>query len=392
MTLDSGKYIDVGRLMVLGLDPRWKKDVKKANYHKNGRPFMYSNALFAALGVIKTITGLSYKNLEGLCKESLGDANAPDHSTIHARINSLDISFDDSNRANIKTHDGETIRFAIDSTGMTPYKRGESIHEKWHVKRGFVKLHVIVDESDGTVLSAKLTDDGKGSGDALQLEELLDDALEKIELQQTGSTECVIQNSDKEQQHQDVELLGDGAYGSRKNVAACKKRNVSPILRLVVTSTTRGAGYGDDWSNLVREQFGCKTKGRRRCKKRSAGLQALWETCLESWTRRRMEKGRMHRGVSGIGQRRGLLICSKPGMFLTTSVQCITNGLKKRSDVLLSSLVLLAASCIRYIIKQYKRPKNHPVVYKSYNPSLVLFLKRCRQSKLCNILSCDSES
>ena len=50
--------------------------------------------LFAALCVIKTITGLSYKNLEGLCKESLGDSNAPDHSTIHARINNLDISFD----------------------------------------------------------------------------------------------------------------------------------------------------------------------------------------------------------------------------------------------------------------------------------------------------------
>lgn len=263
MTLDSKKYIDVGRLMVLGPDPKWKEDVKKANYHKNGHPFVYSNALFAALGVIKTITGLSYKNLEGLCKESLGDANAPDHSTIHARIANLDISFDDSNRANIKTHDGKTIRFAIDSTGMTPYKRGESMHEKWRVKRGFVKLHVIVDESDGMVLSAKLTDDGKGSGDTLQLEELLDDALEKIELQKTGSTECVIQNSDKGQQHQDVELLGDGAYGSRKNVAACKKRNVSPILRLAVTSTTRGYGYGDDWSNLVREQFGCKTKGRR---------------------------------------------------------------------------------------------------------------------------------
>ncbi len=41
-------------------------------------PFMYNDALFAALGVIKTIAGLSYKNLEGLCKEALGDANAPD--------------------------------------------------------------------------------------------------------------------------------------------------------------------------------------------------------------------------------------------------------------------------------------------------------------------------
>ena len=130
---------------------------------------------------------------------------------------------------------------------MTPCRRGESIQAKWHVKRGFVKLHVIVDVSDGTILSAKLTDDGKGSGDSLQLEELLDDALEGV--------------SEGEGRHgagQDrkVDLLGDGAYGSSRNVAACRKRGVVPVLRLNVTSTTRGRGYGDQWGDTVREQLG----------------------------------------------------------------------------------------------------------------------------------------
>ncbi len=41
MTLDSEKYINVGRLMVLGPDPRWKEDVKKANYRKNGYKPVY---------------------------------------------------------------------------------------------------------------------------------------------------------------------------------------------------------------------------------------------------------------------------------------------------------------------------------------------------------------
>lgn len=58
MKLDSKKYLDVGRLMALRTDPKWRDDVKNANRRKNGHPFVYSNALFAVLGVIKTITGL----------------------------------------------------------------------------------------------------------------------------------------------------------------------------------------------------------------------------------------------------------------------------------------------------------------------------------------------
>ena len=156
------------------------------------------------------------------------------------------MSFDNSKLASVKTLYNKTIWLAIGSAGMIPYKHGQSIQAKWHANRGFVKLHIIVDESDSTVLSAKLIDDSTGSGYTLQLEELLDHVLEKAGLQHTDGTECTTQNSDTRQQHPQIELRGDSRYDSRNNVAACKERNVVLLLRLVVTSTiaTRQSSVG----------------------------------------------------------------------------------------------------------------------------------------------------
>ena len=247
MAVDPEKYINTGRLMVLQDDPAWKDDIKKANKHKNGHPFMYSDALFAHLGVIKSITGMSYANLEGVCRQSLGDEFALRHSIIHRRINNMKITFNKSKIARVVTAGGKTIRIAIDSSGMTPYKRGESIQAKWHVSRGFVKLHITTDANTGLILSAKLTDDSKGSGDAAQMEELLDDALENLDIQQDDSSNAC--------PDQEVELLGDGAYGNRGNVTTCIERDITPILRGPVSSTTKAKGHAG-WGDLVRSQFG----------------------------------------------------------------------------------------------------------------------------------------
>ena len=240
MALDPDKYVRVGESMVLKEDPSWRQDIKKANRKKNGHPFAYSDGLFAVLGIIKTLTGASYRNLEGMCRASLG--SAPDHSTIHARLTALDV-FDGTKPARVRTS-GKTIRLAIDSSGMTPYMRGQSIQAKWHIRRGFVKLHIIVDADDGTILSAKLTGDGRGSGDALHLEELLDDALGNVAPGPDGK----------------IELLGDGAYVSRRNISVCRMRNVKPLLRLNVKSTTNGRGHAG-WGDEVRDQLGRDASG-----------------------------------------------------------------------------------------------------------------------------------
>lgn len=257
MALDPKKYVDVGRLLVVPRrTDRQEDELRKANRCKNGRPYLYPDSLFAALAVIKSLTGKAYRNLEGMCSETPDGAGAPDHETIRRRILGMDVSIDGPGASvSDVSRPGRAWRFAIDSTGMTPYSRGECMRDKHHVRRPFCKLHVIADAGDGYILSHVLTGDGKGSGDASHLEHLLDEALEAVGHRPgRGGEEC----GEGARPRPATEIIGDGAYGSRHNVRACGERGVDPVFRFQITTTTGNLGGGRAWSGLVREQLGTK--------------------------------------------------------------------------------------------------------------------------------------
>ncbi len=54
------------------------------------------------------------------------------------------------------------VRLAVDSTGLKQHNRGEWIRHKWKVRRGFVKLHVMVDVDTKKILAVQVTDDRTG--------------------------------------------------------------------------------------------------------------------------------------------------------------------------------------------------------------------------------------
>jgi hypothetical protein len=58
-----------------------------------------------------------------------------------------DIRSHDVNRLDIEIneHVGNDIVIALDSTGIKVANRGEWIHHKWNVRRGYLKIHVPVD-------------------------------------------------------------------------------------------------------------------------------------------------------------------------------------------------------------------------------------------------------
>ena len=85
-----------------------------------------------ALVVVKSMTGLPYRHLQGRLIETLSDEDSPCYTTIHRRFQALDV----------KRHDGvftvtggETapIRLAVDSTGMKQHSRGDGIRRKWKI-------------------------------------------------------------------------------------------------------------------------------------------------------------------------------------------------------------------------------------------------------------------
>lgn len=65
--------------------------------------------------------------------------------------------------------------WAVDATGIKVDNRGEWIRQKWKVRRGFVKMHLLVDTKTGMILALKVTDDSVG--DSKMFVPLLEQAL-----------------------------------------------------------------------------------------------------------------------------------------------------------------------------------------------------------------------
>jgi hypothetical protein len=75
----------------------------------------------------------------------------PDYSTISRRVNKLDIKID--------KRIGNDIVIALDSKGIKVANRGgEWIRDKWHVRKGYLKIHVVaVDIKKKKVVSLEVT-------------------------------------------------------------------------------------------------------------------------------------------------------------------------------------------------------------------------------------------
>ena len=294
MTTNNDKYVERGRMVIINYDPEWEADVIKANCKKNGAPFQYAKALFAAAATLRSMFQIPYRQLEGMISEMIGDEHSPSYPTIYRRIRDIGVNIT-GNKAVATTPDGTRHMFwATDGSGLKVDNRGEWIRKKWKVRRGFVKMHVLMDIDTGKVLSLRITTEKVG--DSKMFVPLMDDALEtvgstadadpdnretveKVEdpidgvpqttdeppraISTAGATE--LDRNDKEAVQgasPQISILADGAYASRDAHKACADRNVTPLIRLKTISTARGKGFGDAWGLAVRDQLGGSPKSR----------------------------------------------------------------------------------------------------------------------------------
>ena len=107
--------------------------------------------------------------------ETLGDWDTPCYTAIYRRFQALEVK---RNGSVFTVTGGWTVpvRLAVDSTGLKQHNRREWIRHKWKIRRGFVKLHVMVDVDTKRILAVQVTDDR--TGDSPMLIPLLDEALE----------------------------------------------------------------------------------------------------------------------------------------------------------------------------------------------------------------------
>ena len=88
---DNEKYVKRGQALIIRDDPQRHEEMMVANRNKVGAPFQYAESLFAALAAVKSMTGLPYRNLQGMLIETLGDWDTPCYTTIYRRFQALEV-------------------------------------------------------------------------------------------------------------------------------------------------------------------------------------------------------------------------------------------------------------------------------------------------------------
>ena len=215
---DDRRYISRGKFYVLHLDDTIMSDgVNKLNENKVGAPFVYSDECFMIMALFRNTVGTGYRQLQGIIEEMLGKEKSPNFSAIWKRINKISLEdVDGKSWFSDGTTKTEIVFLAGDSTGLKPTSRGDWMGEKWNVKRGFIKMHIMVDSDTKKIYAVSITDEK--SGDAPEFKRLLDETLQNIE------------NSANVTSSEELSVGCDGAYDSNDNFDECKKNNVIPVI------------------------------------------------------------------------------------------------------------------------------------------------------------------
>ena len=132
------------------------------NENKKGKPYSYPDSFILVIGYMRIYFHLPYRQTEGIIKATGKNLpNHPSYSQICRRVNQLDIS---SNRLD-EDNDNDGIIIAIDSTGIKVTNRGQWMQDKWNIKKkkkkkkGYLKIHIVVDVKTKEILALEVTDE-----------------------------------------------------------------------------------------------------------------------------------------------------------------------------------------------------------------------------------------
>ena len=287
---DNEKYVKRGADIFIGYDPGWQDEVGHANEGKVGAPYRYSESLLMLAAAFKVAMGAPYRQLEGMVGKMVGESQTPSFSQLYKRINRLDVDTDQTGVVTVSDRKHSKI-LAADATGLKRHNRGEWMRAKWKVRRGFVKMHVLVDTETMKILALSVTDDSVG--DSTMFSSLLGQHVDAIRkeggpdgapprpngagpppsessgdpryrnLLASGASLLEPRPSGSGDEDTPDLLFCDAAYSSRDNVAACARAGITPGIMHTINVTGRGKGSGDAWGLSVRYQLGGRPDAKR---------------------------------------------------------------------------------------------------------------------------------
>ncbi len=130
---------------------------------------------------------------------------------------------------------GNDIVIAIDSTGIKVSNRGEWIRHKWHIRKGYLKIHVAVDIKKKKILSLETTSEEVHDGRVLK--NLVDHTLEKNTVKR---------------------VLGDGTYDSNSNFRYLSKNHIQAGIKTRRNSKVRSTNCKARNMAVIRQQTNFK--------------------------------------------------------------------------------------------------------------------------------------
>ena len=183
----------------------WDHELSQMNLGKVGEPYDYPDSFIQILGYMRAYFHLPYRQTQGvvIAHASTKVPCIPDYSTISRRINRLEIK--------INERLGNDIVIALDSTGIKVANRGEWIRHKWHVRKGYLKIHVAVDIKNKKIISLEVTSE-EVHDDGMMLSKLVDNASSSGGNHVKG-------------------VLADGMYDSNKNFRYLSKNHIKSGIK-----------------------------------------------------------------------------------------------------------------------------------------------------------------
>ena len=209
----------------------WYSELERMNDGKRGAQYHYPDSFIQLLGYMRVYFHLPYRQAEGVVMAHASNKvpSIPNYSTISRRVNSQDI------RISERREVGNDIVIAVDSTGIKVANRGEWIRHKWHVRRGYLKIHVAVDIKNKKIISLEVTSEEVHDGKMLK--KLVDTASESNNVK--GA-------------------LADGMYDSNKNFRYLSKSHIKPGIKTRSNSKVRPTNCNARNMSVIRQQKNLK--------------------------------------------------------------------------------------------------------------------------------------
>jgi hypothetical protein len=185
----------------------WTEDLAVLNLEKSGHKYKYPPSIIFLACILRFMFHLPYRLLEGFLR-TLGKQfgfPVPNYSTFQKRMIEIDLR----EWLPQKPLSGDLV-LALDASGIKIDNYSDWMRHKWHEKaktrRGWIKMHIIVDTASHTIIDVEITKEDIGDQD--EFIPLVESALK-----------------------QDLKIkrvLGDGIFDTRENHNYLHQNKIAP--------------------------------------------------------------------------------------------------------------------------------------------------------------------